>query len=69
MDNVTFSIPRLWADHHVLAVRGLLQSIEGIDGVEASSARKQVKINFDAAKVSLAAIKEKLVAAGYVPTE
>lgn len=69
METATFDIPELWADHHVLAIRALLQGVEGIDGVEASAARKRLKVNFDPAAISPDGIKEKLVAAGYTPVE
>ena len=69
MDTATFNIPQLWADHHVLAIRDLLKGVEGIDGVEASSAKKQLKVNHDPSVVSIDQIKAKLAGAGYVTEE
>jgi copper chaperone CopZ len=65
MDKVVLDVPTLWADHHVLKVRDALGTLEGVDGVYASSAWKQVLVNYDAAKTDQAAIEKALADAGY----
>jgi copper chaperone CopZ len=65
MEKVVLEVPMLWADHHVLEVREALAGLDGVDGVYASSAWKQVLVNYDAAKTDQAAIEKALVEAGY----
>jgi copper chaperone CopZ len=65
MDKVVLDVPTLWADHHVLKVRDALGAVEGVGGVYASSAWKQVLVNYDAAKTDQAAIEKALADAGY----
>ena len=57
--------PSLYADHHVLAIREALESIQGVDGVTASSAQKRVTLRYDPKKVKAEAIESKLKEAGY----
>ncbi|MDY6876840.1 MAG: heavy-metal-associated domain-containing protein [Chloroflexota bacterium] len=65
MEKVVLKVPTLWADHHVLKVRDALINLEGVDGVYASSAWKQVLVNYDAAKTDPVAIEKALAKAGY----
>jgi len=65
MEKVVLEVPTLWADHHVLKVRDALLSLDGVDGVYASSGWKQVLVNYDAAKTEPAAIEKALAEAGY----
>ena len=65
MEKVVLDVPTLWADHHVLKVRDVLTNLEGVDGVYASSAWKQVLVNYDSAKTDPAAIEKVLAEAGY----
>jgi copper chaperone CopZ len=65
MEKVTLSVPTMWADHHVTAVKRLLSPISGVENVFASSAFKQVLVEFDAAKTSQAALVKALTDAGY----
>ncbi|MEJ2207618.1 MAG: hypothetical protein P8129_01105 [Anaerolineae bacterium] len=39
MEKVTFNIPAMWADHHVLKVRQTLTQIGGVENVLASECR------------------------------
>jgi copper chaperone CopZ len=55
----------MYADHHVLAVREVLESISGVEDVVASSARKQVSLGYDPDKVKPEAIQAALEEAGY----
>ena len=65
MEKVVLEVPTLWADHHVLKVRDVLTNLEGVDGVYASSAWKQVLVSYDSAKTDPAAIEKALAEAGY----
>ena len=69
MEKAVFGVPRMYADHHVLAVREALGGVEGVGNVLASSAFKRVVVEYDPAVISPAAIEEGLQAAGYGPGE
>jgi mercuric ion binding protein len=65
MEKVTFEVPTLWADHHVLKVRDVLNRLEGVEDVYASSAWKQVLVTYDDAETNQAAVEKALAEAGY----
>jgi copper chaperone CopZ len=65
MEKLTLSVPKMWADHHVLKVRDTLVALDGIEDVYASSAWKQVLVKFDPDKLSKDAIAGALERAGY----
>jgi copper chaperone CopZ len=65
MDKVTFTIPAMWADHHVLAVRDALGSVSGVSEIVASSLYRDVLVKYDPTTVSQDAIKAALSEAGY----
>jgi copper chaperone CopZ len=65
MDRVTFNIPALWADHHVLAVREALGQVSGVEEVIASSLYKDVLIKYDPATVTPDALAGALTQAGF----
>jgi copper chaperone CopZ len=65
MEKAVLDVPTLWADHHVLAVRGALVNLEGVEDVYASSAWKQVLVVYDDTKTEQAAIEKALAEAGY----
>jgi copper chaperone CopZ len=65
MSRLVLDVPTLWADHHVLKVRDVLLTLEGVDDVYASAAWKQVLVNFDAGKTDQAAVEKALASAGY----
>ncbi len=67
MNQLTLTIPRLYADHHVTKVRQLLLPLQGIEDVIASAAFKQVTVDFDGEKISQDAIIAALANAGYAP--
>ncbi len=67
MEKITLSVPALYADHHVIAIKQLLSPIAGVEKVVASSAFKEVTIEFDAAKTSEDVLVKTLTAAGYAP--
>jgi len=68
MTDVVLSIPAMWADHHVLAVRQALLALPGVEEVQASSAFKTVKVAFDANKMTAQDVVVALEHAGYQPS-
>lgn len=72
MKRSTFSVPSMYADHHVLAVRQALQGIDGVEAVVASAAKRVVVVQHDEGAVSSQALGRALAEAGYaveVPVE
>ena len=65
MEKVTFSLPAMWADHHVLAVREALSRVTGVEEVLASAMYKDVLVKYDPASVNPEALKGVLAEAGY----
>jgi hypothetical protein len=65
MEKVVLDVPALWADHHVLRVRDALIPHAGVGDVYASSAWKQVLVEYDANKTDRASIERTLAEAGY----
>ena len=67
MEKTVFDVPKMYADHHVEAVRNALLEMEGIGEVLASSAHRRVAVAYDAARLDAAVIEQALKAAGYAP--
>jgi len=65
MEKVTFSIPSMWADHHVLAVREALGQVSGVEEVLASAMYKDVLVKYDPTTVKPDTLKSALTTAGY----
>jgi copper chaperone CopZ len=65
MEKVTFNIPAMWADHHVLKVRQTLTQIGGVENVLASATYKDVLVTYDPAAVEPQALSNALAEAGY----
>jgi len=65
MEKVTFSIPAMWADHHVLAVRQALGQVGGVEEIIASAMYKDVLIKYDEATVTPDAMVAALNQAGF----
>jgi len=65
MEQVIIDVPSMYADHHVLVVRELLTGLDGVAEVYASSAFKQVMVQYDPAAVQKEAIAGALEKAGY----
>ncbi len=65
VEKLVLDVPTLWADHHVLKVRDALAGLEGVDGVYASSAWRQVLVHYDEQKIEPPAIEKALADAGY----
>ena len=69
MEQTTYKVPKMYADHHVKAVRDALLGLDGVEGVMASAAFKVVRVDYNPDLISPEAIGEKLKAAGYGPGE
>jgi copper chaperone CopZ len=65
MEKVTFTIPAMWADHHVLAVRERLDQVSGVQEVLASAMYQDVLIKYDPATVTPGDLEGALAEAGY----
>lgn len=65
MADITFSVPGMYADHHVSAVVDALNRYDGISKIVASSSRRKITITFDSKAVSAENLETALVAAGY----
>jgi len=63
------TIPGMWADHHVLAVREALGAAQGVTDVRASALERRVTMNLDPGATTAEAVTEALTAAGYEPGE
>jgi copper chaperone CopZ len=66
---VVFDVPKMYADHHVEAVRKALLALPGIEEIIASSALKRVVVRYDTERLNPGAIEQALQAAGYAPGE
>lgn len=65
MEKTVFDVPKMWADHHVLKVREMLTTMQGVEEVYASSAWKQLMVKYDPEKLDESAIAEALAGAGF----
>ena len=68
MEKTVLHVPKMYADHHVMAVRKALE-LDGVEEVMASSAFKRVTVGYDSTRLEPGAIEEALRAAGYGPGE
>jgi excisionase family DNA binding protein len=66
MENAIFELPMLYADHHVLEVRRILEEMPGIENIDASSAFHTLEVSYDPTKVAKGDIETRLTQAGYV---
>ncbi len=69
MERIVFTVPKMYADHHVVAVREALLGLKGVEDVMASSAFKRVVVGYDPSALDPKAIEERLRATGYGPSE
>lgn len=65
MKTVTFTLPMMYGDHHVLAVKQLLRDLPGVDDLYASSSFQIVEINFDEREITEEKLQQVLAEAGY----
>jgi copper chaperone CopZ len=66
MEKLTIDLPAMYGDHHVIEVRRILQAIDGVEDIYASSGFRAAEVSFDPDKTSEAEITTKLDEAGYL---
>lgn len=64
-EQATLSAPDISCGHCVATVREAVGALAGVERVEANAATKQVTVDFDPRRVSIARIAEVLDEAGY----
>jgi len=69
VEKTVLHVPKMYADHHVQAVREALLPLDGVEDVLVSSAFKRVVVGYDSDRLEPSAIEEALRAAGYGPGE
>jgi len=65
MEKAQFSVPTMWADHHVMKVREALAALPGVQDVIASSAFRAVALSYDPDTIGVEAITAAISDAGY----
>jgi len=65
MEELTVTVPGMWADHHVLAVRSLFADDEAVRIVAASALERAVTLEYDPARSDPQGIVARLQDAGY----
>jgi copper chaperone CopZ len=65
MEQLALIVPGMWADHHVIAVRGLFRDMEGVDVTGASAMDATLRLEYDPAKTDPQRIAAQLEQAGY----
>jgi len=66
METITYELPAMYGDHHVIEVRKILQEINGVEDIYASSAFHAVEVKFDPEKVTGSQIEQVLEETGYL---
>ena len=66
MKKISYELPTMYCDHHVIEVRRVLLAIPGVNDVYASSAFQVVEVTYDPDKVNDLEIALKLDEAGYL---
>lgn len=69
MKKVVYSVPNMYADHHVTAVLKALAGLDGIKDVKASAGFQELAVEYDAKTLSPSAVEKCLKEAGYPPGE
>ena len=65
IEQATLTAPDISCSHCVSAIQGAVGALDGVSHVEANEATKQVKVEFDPQRVSLAQIEAALDEEGY----
>ncbi|MFQ5436362.1 MAG: heavy-metal-associated domain-containing protein [Anaerolineae bacterium] len=65
MPTLTFHLPTMYGDHHVVEVRRLLLEMAGVTDVYASSGFQIIEVQFEDSQVTKETIESKLAEAGY----
>ena len=69
MEQLALIVPGMWADHHVIAVRGLFREAEGVEVTGASAMDATLRLEYDPAKTDPQSIAAQLEQAGYAAGE
>jgi copper chaperone CopZ len=69
MSKLVLNVPAMYADHHVLRVRDALLSLDGVEAVTASAAKKQVVVDYNEDAIYPDDISDFLAEAGYRPND
>ncbi len=64
---ITFQLPGMYGDHHVVKVRQIVAALPGVVAVIASAALQRIDVKFDPAQLSAEAIASALSGGGYPP--
>ena len=67
METIVLEIPRMYGDHHAMAVRQMLVQTPGIKDVWVSAAFQKVQVKFDPDVIQGSQVILRLVDAGYPP--
>ena len=67
VETIVLGIPRMYGDHHAIAVRQMLVQTPGIQDVWASAAFQRAQIKFDPDVIQSSQIILRLIDAGYPP--
>ena len=62
MEQLALIVPGMWADHHVIAVRGLFREVEGVEVSGASAMDATLRLEYDPAKTDPQRIAARLEA-------
>ena len=65
MEQLALIVPGMWADHHVIAVRGLFRDTEDVQVTGASAMDATLRLEYDPAKTDPQKIAAQLEQAGY----
>lgn len=65
MEELSLTVPDMWADHHVLIVRDLLKQEAGVVSINASARDTALLVMYDAAQTTPEQITARLGEAGY----
>lgn len=65
MEEIQLKIPRLYGDHHTIAIHQALAQLPGLQQIWVSPATHQVRVSFDPAQIDAEAIITRLTRAGY----
>ena len=65
MQQLALIVPGMWADHHVIAVRGLLGDVEAVSVTTASALEAAVHLEYDPARTDPQRIAAVLEDGGY----
>jgi hypothetical protein len=65
MEQLALTVPGMWADHHVIAVRGLFREAEGVEVIGASAMDATVHLEYDPVTTDPQKLVARLEQAGY----